>query len=101
MDIKVLYSELDDVIKSINENSTLMDEQIKYLKESVNELKGNWSGYDADVFYDSVIPFLNELTQIPEFYREITIVADNMNNTYQEVDNSYTEELKKSVVQHE
>ena len=101
MDIRVKYKELDEVMKSINDNSTSMDEQIDLLKENINNLKNNWQGYDADTFYNSITPFIEELKSIPSFYRELTNVSDNMNKSYQEVDTSYTEELKKSVVPHE
>ncbi len=101
MDIRVKYNELDEVIKSINENSTSMDEQINKLKENINELKNNWQGYDANSFYNSIDPFIEELGTIPSFYKELTSVSDNMNKTYQEVDTSFTEDLKKSVVPHE
>ena len=101
MDLSVKYKELEKVVNSINNRAISLDKQIELLESNVEKLKDNWNGYDADTFYNSINPFLDELKQIPVFYKGIATIANNMNKNYQTVEQNYSEELKKSVVQHE
>lgn len=101
MDIRVKYKGLEETIKSTYESATLLDEQIYILNNGVQSLQDNWKGIDADTFYNSITSYLKELKQIPIFYREISTLVGNMNKTYQNIDDRYTEELKKSVIKHE
>ena len=98
MELQVKYKELDEVSKENINNSKLLNDKIDLLKENISFLQDNWQGEDADKFYESITPFLNDLKSIPVFYAEISSIINKMNGNYKDTDDEFLERLKKGVV---
>ena len=59
MKIIVTYKELENVSNNVKENSHLIDDQLDKMTLLVNDMKKNWQGDAADIFYNSIDFFLN------------------------------------------
>ena len=101
MEIKANYKELNLVNKRINENSVLIDEQFTKLEKVVEELKLNWQGDAADIFYNNISTYIKKLKQVPVCHRNFSSIINFMNTSYQTLDKEYAESLEKAVVEHE
>ena len=98
MELRVKHKELKEVSKETIDNSKLLNEKITLLIGKIKELENNWQGEDADIFYNSILPYLYDLKSIPIFYAEISNIINKMNNDYESTDEDFLDTLKKGVV---
>ena len=98
MEIRVKHKELKEVSEENISNSKLLNDKITLLINSIKDLENNWQGKDADTFYNSILPYLDDLKSIPIFYAEISTIINKMNNDYQSTDEEFLNTLKKGVV---
>lgn len=100
MEIKATYKQLNSVSKNIKENSVLIDEQLDRLEKVIQDMKSNWQGDAALIFYNNIESYIERLRQVPVCHRNFTSIINFMNSSYQSLDNGYAESLKKAVIKH-
>ena len=97
MELKVNHIELNNVSKESENNAELLDEELDKLVNSVNELREIWQGKDSDEYCDRVYSYLKDLRVVPEIYRTIGNFIENTDKNYKDIDEEYSNELKKVV----
>lgn len=97
MELKVNHRELNNVSKESENNAELLDEELDKLVNSVNELREIWQGKDSDEYCDRVYSYLKDLRIVPEIYRTIGNFIENTDKNYKDIDEEYSNELKKVV----
>lgn len=97
MELKVNHRELNNVSKKSENNADLLDEELDKLVNSVNELREIWQGKDSDEYCDRVYSYLKDLRIVPEIYRTIGNFIESTDKNYKDIDEEYSNELKKVV----
>ena len=101
MKLMVTYKELEKVSNNFNENSHLLDDQLDKLILLVTDMKNNWQGEAADVFYESIESYVEKVRKVPVCHRNISSIINFLNKNYNAIDKEYAQTLKNAVVEHE
>ena len=101
MKIKADYKELHNTVLSINENSDILESEIENIISQVDNLKQLWQGDDANAYYKNISDYMNNMKLIPDTYRALLNLIEQMNHNYEEIDKDYVAAIEKAVVNHE
>lgn len=101
MKTAVNMDEFDLVIKKIDQNNNLIQDNINGLKNKINELREIWQGEDSDKFINKANYYLDFLNSVPSILNDLNTTMKTTNSNYRKLDEEYAELLKKAVVKHE
>ena len=101
MKTAVNMDEFDLVIKKIDQNNNLIQDNINGLKNKINELREIWQGEDADKSINKANYYLDFLNSVPSILNDLNTTMKTTNSNYRKLDEEYAELLKKAVVKHE
>ena len=93
MKIRINHGEMTIVKNKLNNESTMLLEEIKKIEKSIEELKTTWQGEEADVFYAKINNYLTKLKTVPSTYNNLSNYLEKTNIRYKEADL----ELKKAL----
>lgn len=101
MILKVDPDELLDVIKVMKKDSDRLKNEIKNMQSSVEIVRANWKGMDADAFTANFDNFLKKMETIPSSIDTFAEVCDKTNKGYTSRDEQFARELKEGAVDNE
>lgn len=99
--LKVKYDELKEVADTINNDSSLLSEEIKKLLDQIEKLKSIWQGIDADAFYGNSYDYFQKMTTISATLNNLGKFIEKTNNEYKNGDEAFSRELDTEVNNYE
>ena len=99
--LKVKYDELKEVADTINNDSSLLSEEIKKLLDQIEKLKSIWQGIDADAFYENSYDYFQKMTTISATLNNLGKFIEKTNNEYKNGDEAFSRELDTDVNNYE
>ncbi len=93
--IKVVYENIDNYSRTINQNKERILVEIDNLMSANEELKTVWKGYDADAFTSNMENYLNKMKNIPASMERISNFVTMSEAQYKDEDDLYANDLKK------
>lgn len=95
MDLRVNHEEINNFYDLSQNESDLIQENINYWLDKIEELRQIWQGKDADEFYENVTSYLNRLKVVPEFYNSVNDFVLDANRQYRKVDQESKKDFEK------
>lgn len=95
MIIKSNSDELKDISKKLGNNTNSFYDEIKIWQEEIENLKTNWSGIDAEIFYKKIDLYLEQLLVLYGVKKELGDFIGLANEKYNEKDDEFYQEMKR------
>ena len=95
MDLRVNHEEINNFYDLSKNESDLVQENINYWLDKIEELRQIWQGKDSDEFYENVTSYLNRMKIVPEFYNSVNEFVIDANRQYRNVDQESKKEFEK------
>ncbi len=101
MILKVDPDELQDVTKVMKKDAERYYKEIENLEGSLETIKRNWVGEDADAFTTNFTNFLKKMRGIPATIETLSKICDKSNEGYTTRDKDFARELKEGAIENE
>ena len=95
MDLRVNHEEINNFYDLSKNESDLVQENINYWLDKIEELRQIWQGKDSDEFYENVTSYLNRMKIVPEFYNSVNEFVIDANRQYRNVDQESKKDFEK------
>ena len=101
MVLKVDPDELYDVTKVMKKDIERYNKEIENMEESLEIIKRNWKGVDAQTFVINFSNFIKKMKGIPKTLETLSQVTDKMNEKYTIRDKEFANALKEAALKNE
>ena len=101
MILKVDPDELLDVTKVMKKDVERFNKEIANMEGSLEKIRNNWKGVDADAFTTNFTNFIKKMKAIPKSIETLSKVCDKTNEGYTTRDEEFAKELKEGAVENE
>jgi len=95
MNIKVNFSELEEVERIQKNNQDLLYQEIERLLKSLERLKSIWNGEDFERFYENAYNYISRMKVLCSFMDTMSEVMKNASELYKEQDENCSNSLKE------
>ena len=99
--LKVKYDELEDVTKSMTNDSDSYDTEIDKMLKEIAKLSTIWEGQDAEIFCRHFTEYLTRMKQIPAVLRNMSKFIDKASKGYSENDDKFSRDLEKEATNYD
>ena len=86
MKIRIDHGKMVNVTNKLQNESSMLLNEIVVIEKNIEELKLVWQGEDADIFYIKMNNYLNKLKTIPTTYNNMANYLEKTNKRYKEAD---------------
>ena len=86
MKIRIDHGQMTNVKNKLNNEGVMLLEEIEKMEKLITELKGEWQGEEANIFYTKADNFTTKLKSVPLTYQSMSRFLERANIRYKEAD---------------
>ena len=101
MKLVINNKELEPIIKTVNEDTSNLNNQLNNLLAQINELRKIWQGNDSEIFCNNATEYIKYLQSIPQIYNALCQTMNNASLNYSRIDKECAQAMRKAVAKHE
>lgn len=101
MVLKVDPDELLDVTKVMKKDIEKYNKEIANIEKSIELIRKNWIGVDAETFTINFSNFVKKMKAIPKTLETLSSTTDKMNELYTTRDKEFARAIKEAAVNNE
>ncbi len=95
MKIRINHGEMTNVKNKLNNEGAMLLEEIEKIEGLIAELKGEWQGEEANIFYIKADNYTKKLKSVPLTYQSMSRFLERANIRYKEADIALSKEIEK------